>query len=82
MTTIWCGLALVAVQVGLSLQAQTLLAPSFTAAQAAAGRDTYGRRYDKGGLWPLRATTFCLIIENLRQTNYRGYRNEHLAANE
>ena len=47
MTTIWCGLvatmaiALLAAQVGLSFQAQTLLAPSFTAAQAAAGRETY-----------------------------------------
>ena len=47
MTTIGCSLvattaiALVAAQVGLSLQAQTLLAPSFTAAQAATGRATY-----------------------------------------
>ncbi|HET9216580.1 MAG TPA: cytochrome c, partial [Terriglobia bacterium] len=47
MTTILCGLvatttiALVAAQVGLSLQTQTLLAPSFTAAQAATGRATY-----------------------------------------
>jgi hypothetical protein len=41
--TIWCGLAattaiaLAAAQVGLSLQSQTLLAPSFTTAQATAG---------------------------------------------
>ena len=47
MTTIWCGLvattaiALLAAQVVLSFQAQTLLAPSFTAAQAADGRATY-----------------------------------------
>jgi alcohol dehydrogenase (cytochrome c) len=47
MTTIWFGLvattaiALLVAQVGLSFQAQTLLAPSFTTAQAAAGRATY-----------------------------------------
>lgn len=49
MTTIWFGLvattaiALLVAQVGLSFQAQTLLAPSFTTAQAAAGRATYSQ---------------------------------------
>ena len=66
MTTIWCGLAattaiaLVAAQVGLSIQAQTLLAPSFTAAQAASGRATYtqncaschGANLDDGAFGP------------------------------
>jgi mono/diheme cytochrome c family protein len=70
MTTIWCGLAatttiaLVATQVGLSVQsheqAQTLLAPSFTTAQAAAGRATYtencaschGANLDDGAFGP------------------------------
>ena len=60
MTTIWCGLALVAAQVGLSLQSQTLLAPSFTAAQAAAGREAYtqncaschGANLDDGAFGP------------------------------
>jgi alcohol dehydrogenase (cytochrome c) len=69
MTTIWCGLvatvattaiALLVAQVGLSFQAQTLLAPSFTAAQAAAGRATYtqncaschGANLDDGAFGP------------------------------
>jgi alcohol dehydrogenase (cytochrome c) len=66
MTTIWCGLvattaiALLAAQVGLSFQAQTLLAPSFTTAQSAAGRATYtqscaschGANLDDGAFGP------------------------------
>ncbi|MEP7367716.1 MAG: PQQ-binding-like beta-propeller repeat protein, partial [Acidobacteriota bacterium] len=69
MTTIWCSLlataaiALVAAQVGLagfSLQGQILLTPSFTAAQAAAGRTTYtqdcaschGANLDDGAFGP------------------------------
>jgi len=73
MTTIWCGLvatpaiALVAAQVGLSRQAQTLLAPSFTAAQAASGRAAYtencaschGTNLDDGAFAPaLRGAEF------------------------
>src|SRR5688572_19628891 len=64
--TTWRGLvattaiALVAAQVGLSLQAQTLLAPSFTTAQATAGRSTYtqdcaschGANLDDGAFGP------------------------------
>ena len=58
------AIALVAAQVGLSVQsreqAQTLLAPSFTAAQAAAGRATYtencaschGANLDDGAFGP------------------------------
>jgi alcohol dehydrogenase (cytochrome c) len=54
------AIALVAAQVGLSLQSQILLAPSFTAAQSAAGRDTYtencaschGANLDDGAFGP------------------------------